>query len=332
LNGVMARSNSIFFARPAPGVQADAARWIAGTLALTALVWLASFAGLLAISNRVHDDVPANLAAKLPLLQLRPELIFAGDSRTYYEVDPALASQLMGKPPGAAVNIAYEAGEPLAVLAAIRLEPERFEHARLVINLTAPILNEGVRTAGSNPQDVTARLGVSGQMATFLPLRIGTLIRFVREAFRSRLAADQHIADSGPLPPDFGLVKLRSPPDYRWPGNISTHAYYAGWSLSGPKSRYEIEALCETVRLVRKLTVVFPPWAVRYDRNADPAWRDMEKESVALIEDAGRRCGFDVLDIQSVRGLTQENFFDEAHINDTGVPIYTRYLMTQLKR
>ncbi len=33
------------------------------------------------------------LAAKLPLLQLRPELIFAGDSRTYYEVDPGLASR-----------------------------------------------------------------------------------------------------------------------------------------------------------------------------------------------------------------------------------------------
>ena len=152
---------------------------------------------MLAISNCVHDDVPAALAAKLPLLQLRPELIFAGDSRTYYEVDPDLAARLMGKPPGAAVNIGYEAGEPLAVLAAIHLAPERFEEARLVINLTAPVLNEGVRTAGSNPeQDVTARLGVSEQMATFLPLRIGTLIRFVREAFRSRLAADQHVADN----------------------------------------------------------------------------------------------------------------------------------------
>ncbi len=63
---------------------------------------------------------------------------------------------------------------------------------------------------------------------------------------------------------------------------------------------------------MRKLTVVFPPWAVRYDRDADPAWRDMEQEIVALIEHAGRRCGFDVLDIQSVPGLTQENFFDEV--------------------
>jgi hypothetical protein len=328
----MARGISIFSPRLILGVQADSARWIAGTLALTIAVWLAAFAGLLAISNRVHDDVPAYLAAKLPLLQLRPELIFAGDSRTYYEVDPGLAAQSMGKPPGAAVNIAYEAGEPLAVLAAIHRQPARFEKARLVINLTPPILNDGVRTAGSNPQDVTARLGVPAQIATFLPLRIGTLIRFVREAFRSRLAADQHIADTGPLPADFGLIKLKSSPDYRWPDNISTHAFYAGWSLSGPKSRYEIEALCETVKLVRRLSVVFPPWAVRYDRNADPAWRDMEKESVALIENAGRRCGFDVLDIQSVPGLTQENFFDESHINESGVPIYTRYLMTQLKR
>ena len=59
----------------------------------------------------------------------------------------------------------------------------------------------------------------------------------------------------------------------------------------------------------------------------------MRADVVALlIENAGRRCGFDVLDIQSVPGLTQENFFDESHISESGVPIYTRYLMTQLKR
>jgi hypothetical protein len=328
----MTRAVSVLSPGPDRGVQARSARWIVVTLALTAAVWLAAFAGLLAISRRVHDDVPAYLAAKLPLLQLRPELIFAGDSRTYYEVDAGLAAQLMGKPPGAAVNIGYEAGEPLAVLAAIRRAPERFAKARLVINLTPPVLNDGLRIAASNPQDVTARLGVSELMMTFLPLRIGTLIRFIREAFRSRLAADQHVADVGPMPVDFGLVRLKSPADYKWPDNISTHAFYAGWNLSGPKSRYEIGALCDTVKLVRKLTVIFPPWAVRYDRNADPAWRDMEAASVALIESAGRRCGFDVLDIQSVPGLTQENFLDEAHINASGVPIYTRYLMTQLKR
>jgi len=54
-------------------VQAASARWIAGALALTSAVWLVALAGLLAIANRVHDDVPILLAVKLPLLQSRPE-------------------------------------------------------------------------------------------------------------------------------------------------------------------------------------------------------------------------------------------------------------------
>jgi hypothetical protein len=105
---------------PLQRVQAASARWIAGALALTLLAWLAALAGLLAMANRVHDDVPVLLAIKLPLLQSKPELIFGGESRTVYQVDAALAAQLIGKPAGAAVNIAYDAGEPLALLAAMR--------------------------------------------------------------------------------------------------------------------------------------------------------------------------------------------------------------------
>ena len=65
-------------------MQAASARWIAGALALTAAAWLVALAGLLALAGRVHDDVPALLAVKLPLLQSRPELIFGGESRTVY--------------------------------------------------------------------------------------------------------------------------------------------------------------------------------------------------------------------------------------------------------
>ena len=110
-------------------VQAAAARWIAGALALTAVAWLVALAGLLAVANRVHDDVPVLLAVKLPLLQSKPELIFGGESRTVYQVDPVLAAQLIGKQPGSAVNIAYDAGEPLALLAAMKREPDRFKNA-----------------------------------------------------------------------------------------------------------------------------------------------------------------------------------------------------------
>src|SRR5436853_7050783 len=116
-------------------VQALSARWTAAALALTLLAWLAALAALLALANRVHDDVPTLLAVKLPLLQSHPELIFAGESRTVYHVDAPLAAQLIGKPPGAAVNIAYDAGEPLALLAAMRRAPDVFKRAEVVVSV-----------------------------------------------------------------------------------------------------------------------------------------------------------------------------------------------------
>ena len=314
-------------------MQAASARWIAGALALTSAVWLVALAGLLALANRVHDDVPALLAVKLPLLQSRPELIFAGESRTLYQVDANLAAQLIGRPQGAVVNIAYDAGEPLALLAAMRRQPERFQNARVVVSVVPFLFNEGVRSAAVYPQDVAARLGVVEQMMSFLPLRVGTLIRFIREAFNARLAADQRLAELAPVPAAFGSKIIdHTQPEDRWPDEIGTHSHYANWDLSGPKARYEIGALCEMVALARRLTVVVPPWAPRYDRARDPSWRERDDQYVALIGDAGRRCGFDVLNIQSVPGLEQGNYADEMHVNASGVPIYTRYLVSRLSR
>src|SRR5882724_1363467 len=263
-------------------VQAASARWIAGALALTSAVWLVALAGLLALANSVHDDVPALLAVKLPLLQSRPELIFAGESRTLYQVDAGLAAQLIGKPQGAAVNIAYDAGEPLALLAAMRREPERFRNAQVVVSVAPFLFNEGVRSAAVYPQDVAARLGVFEQMISFLPLRVGTLIRFIREAFNARLSAEQHVADLNPQPAAYGLTVIpRTQAADQWAAEIGSHPHYAGWNLSGPKARFEIGALCDMVALSQKLTVVVPPWAPRYDRATDPSWREKEDQIVA---------------------------------------------------
>ena len=329
----MVRGLSIFRPESRLRVQAASARWIAAALMLTAVTWLAVLAGLLALAGRVHDDVPVLLAVKLPLLQSRPELIFAGESRTVYQVDPNLAAQLIGKAPGAAVNIAYDAGEPLALLAAMHRRPDRFLKAHVVVSVAPFLFNEGVRSAAVYPQDVAARLGVAEQMGSFLPLRVGTLIRFIREAFAARLAADQHIADLGALPGGFGLRIIdRTQPDDRFPAEIGSHAHYANWDLSGPKAGFEIGALCEMVALTRKLTVVVPPWAPRYDRARDPAWREKDDQYSALVVDAGRRCGFDVLNIQSIPGLEQGHYADEMHVNASGVPIYTRYLVSRLSR
>jgi hypothetical protein len=327
----MMRSPFATTGMPLSRVQALSARWIASALALTLVAWLAALAALLGIANRVHDDVPTLLATKLPLLQSHPELIFAGESRTVYQVDAGLAAQLIGKPPGAAVNIAYDAGEPLALLAAMRRAPERFKHAQVVVSVAPFLFNEGVRSAAVYPQDVAARLGVFEQMISFLPLRVGTLIRTIRESFHARLAADQHV-DAGPPPANFGLTVIpRNQPDDQWAASLENHPHYAGWDLSGPKARFETAALCDMVALTRKLVVVVPPWAPRYGRAREVLWREKEEQLVALLEDAGRRCGFEVLNIPSVPGLEQSSYADEMHVNASGVPIYTRYLVSRLK-
>jgi hypothetical protein len=314
-------------------VQAASARWIAAALALTAALWLVMLAGLLAIANRVHDDVPVLLAVKLPLLDSHPDLIFAGESRTEYQVDPALAAQLTGRPRGGVVNLAYDAGEPLALLAAMRREPDRFRNAHVVVSVAPFLFNEGVRSAAVYPQDVAARLGVFEQMVSFLPWRVGTLIRYIREAFASRLAADQHVAETASQPAALGVKIIdHTQSDDRWPADIGSHAHYANWNLSGPKARFEIGALCDMVALARKVTVVVPPWAPRYDRARDVEWRDKDDQYASLVAAAGRRCGFEVLNIQSIPGLEQGDYADEMHVNASGVPIYTRYLVSLLKR
>lgn len=308
------------------------ARWIAAALALAGVAWLVVLAGLLAVASRVHDDIPVLLAVKLPLLASHPELIFAGESRTEYQVDPRLAAQLIGKPEGSAVNIAYDAGEPLAVLAAMRREGDAFRNAHVVISVAPFLFNEGVRSAAVYPLDVVPRLGVAREMVSFLPLRIGTLIRFIREAFASRLASKQRVADLASPPAAFGVSIIdRTQPEAKWLHDIGSHPHYASWNIEGPKTRFEVGALCDMVKLARKVTVVIPPWAPRYDRSRDAAWRDKEDQIATLLTGAGRSCGFDILNISSVPGLEQGNYADEMHVNASGVPIYTRYLVSRLE-
>ncbi len=312
-------------------MQGKAARWVAGTLLITGVAWIAAFAGLLSAAKQIHVDVPYLLAVKLPLVQSRPDLIFAGESRTEYQVDAALAAKMTGRQVGAAVNIAYDAGEPLAVLAAIRQQPEAFSGAHVVISVAPFLFNEGVRSAAVYPLDVAARLSVFDQMISFLPLRIGTLVRFIREAFNARLAFEQHMAERGSQPAASGLSIIHSVQrEEDWPKHLGTHPHYDNWNLTGSKARFETAALCDMVQVTRKLTVVIPPWAPRYNRDNDPLWREKDDQFAALLSNAGRRCGFDVLNIQAVPGLEQSNYADEMHVVASGIPIYTRYLVAQL--
>src|SRR5215468_9677319 len=124
---------------PKPRVLLRAQRWILGTLAMSAVFWLVA----LCRSPRARQPGPSrhtgSSGGQTPLLKSRPTLIFAGESRTAYQIDPVLAAQPIGKPPGAVVNLGYDAGEPLALLAAMRRKPGAFRDADTVVSV-APFL------------------------------------------------------------------------------------------------------------------------------------------------------------------------------------------------
>lgn len=314
------------------GVGARSARWIVLALALTAVVWLASLAGLLALAKRVHVDIPLLLAKRLRLLDGNPELIFAGESRTVYGIDPTVAADVLGKPRGYAVNIGFDAAEPLATLGAMKLRPEPFRNAHVVVSVAPFSFNEGTRAASVYPANVAARQSVGELMTSFLPLRVGTLTRFVQEAFNARWALQSGVYDNTPPPANFGFIGLVGQRQAsRFTPTVGRHPHLAGWNIDGVKARLEIEGLCEMAPRARKLTVVMPPWAARYDRASDERWRRAEDELAALIGEAGGRCGFELLRIDTVPGLVDAQFHDDMHVNVTGVPAYTRYVLERLK-
>ena len=297
------------------------------------MLWLCGLAALLAAAKRMHVDVPQAMAAKLPLLGHRPGLIIAGESRNLDGFDPVVASDLLGERRGYAVNIAYEAGDPLSVLGAATLRPDAFRNAHVVLSVAPFNFNDGTRQAYTYPLNVAARESVGKLMWDFLPLRIGTLIRFIRELFASHLALSQNAYDTAPEPRNFGFVPITGQkPLSRWIARVSNHPHYQGFDLNGSRTPAILAGLCELVPKVRRLTVVIPPWAVKYARAEDRVWDSHEAQIAGLIREAASRCGFDMIDAQSVPGLGLAQFYDELHVNIEGVPIYTAFIVNQLRR
>ena len=162
-----------------------------------------------------------------------------------------------------------------------------------MVSVAPFIFNEGVRSVSVYPQDVLSRLSVTEQLTSFLPLRVGTLIRYIREAFAARLAQQQDVAHDATPPVNSGLSVINSTQrDDQWIARLADHPHFANWDVTGPKAKFETGALCDLAKRSRRLTVVIPPWAVRYDRAADPVWRAREEQVAGLLNGEADRCGF----------------------------------------
>jgi hypothetical protein len=184
--------------------------------------------------------------------------------------------------------------------------------------------------AAAYPMDVAARFGAFEQPTTFLPMRVGTLIRYIREAFNSDLAEDQHIADVGPIPSEYGLVRLTtrrttgvarknrntrllSMEPIRSQGASRTFRALQDCALD-PTSHNGIPTMGSALRSCKRPNMARPRWGKCLDH--PPRWSTLRlrhtEYSVPAWTDA-------------------ESFFDESHLNGAGATAYTRYLMKQLK-
>jgi hypothetical protein len=303
-----------------------------------------AFLGLCIWAGRIHDDVSPQLAAKLPLLELQPRIIFAGDSRTAQQVDLAVAAKILGQPPGYAVNLAVVGADALEYLAAVRERPAAFRDADLVLGLSPYHLNDGNRKEFFFSTGAIARLGLGQQLLTFVPADIATLMWFIRDAFQTQADRLRNPDRVGPLPVRLGQEPLAGrivvaqeagTRRYRdWLNSEITayegHTYYRDWQSEGYKARLVEGALCALRPLVHRLVIVSPPWAPIAEFTGRPAWRRLEAQFRAELSTIARACGCEFLPADAVEGLSIEHFADETHVNDVGAPLYTAYLLTRL--
>ncbi len=319
--------------------------------ALTALLLGLIFVGFCLAADRAHDDVGTAIGAKLTLLDLHPGLIFAGDSRTAQQLDPAVAASIIGKPPGYAVNIGAVGADPLAVLAAVRERPAAFHDADLVLNLSPYHINDANMRPYFFSSAAIARMGLRQKLRTFAPRSMKTLLWFIQDSFGDLAWRERQGTTVGPMPARLGLDDpghaghiVREPgetglPDlpYRYRGFLDTEVglyednpYYHPWRPEGFKAGLVKAALCKLQPLVRRLVVVAPPWAPIPQFTTRPAWRGLEAQFDAAISAMARQCGFEFLNIAAVPGLGFADFRDELHVGETGIAPYTRYLMDRL--
>src|SRR5258708_30534417 len=83
-------------------VQAASARWIAGALALTSVVWLVALAGFLGPAHPAPHYLAPPLAGQLPLFRDPPHVHFPRQNRPPFYVDGQFGPPPLPQPPPAA--------------------------------------------------------------------------------------------------------------------------------------------------------------------------------------------------------------------------------------
>lgn len=270
--------------------------------------------------------VDRTLAAKEYLLEGKPTLIFAGDSRAAFQLNPAVAAQQLGLQAGDVVNIGGGHGDVVAIANLARRYPAVFRQATLVVSVSSFQVNDGARDPHYYPGPMLAKMPLWRQFELFFPRRIDTLAEHYRTTFDGLIGAgwtlplfpDSHGYNAATNRIDISKMHL----------DAQNHPWYKNFEISGEKLRYFEDALIDLNGSVKKMYVYTGGFAPIYlDRIKGNAIAAYEAEFGRVTEAVCRRNKIIYLSFAEDRTIPLDYFADEVHLNTKGADLFTRQVI-----
>ena len=297
------------------------------------LVLLGLLTGLLAgLATFVNANyVDTTLKNKVYLLEARPDLIFAGDSRAQRQLDPLCCNR--SNPQRRAVNVASESASLLSLAELLAQYPAEFARATVVVSVSANQLNDGAIRGGAYPEAMIARMSLWRQLRVFAPDNMEVLQIYYRRSFKYlRKKLGGRLKNQQENPETLGFKPIRevwNPASLDVAHELASNPWHRNWSINGDKRQLFEPALLEVRARVGRLLVLVGPVAPGYRRVMDGTRimeqeRDFDRALAALCSQYGidYRCySFD-------DRFADADFYDPFHLNAGGAEKLTRLLMT----
>lgn len=306
-------------------------RWAKVLMGLVGLELALIYAFLMLVNASYIDTALKN---KQYLLEGRPEVIFAGDSRAQRQLVPTVfnAEDPAGR---TAVNIAAESADVLALLDLVDQYPGVFAEASLLLSVSANQVNDGAVSGGSFSPAMISRMSVAQQLLWFFPEHLDVLsvyyrrsFKYLRKAWTGRLkAGEEDRATLGFRPID----KQWQVDGFDFQRHISAHPWYRSWRTGGYKQRLFESALLELKAKVGHLAVFSGPIAPSYRQAA--AGGELMRNEFDFEDILRQFCReYDIAFHSYVADprFGDRDFYDPFHLNRGGAETLTRVVSAEL--
>lgn len=303
----------------------DHRRWLVTYVPVAAVAVVTVAVVLFSSLNLGFRDT--TLSDKEYLLSTYPKVIFAGDSRAAFQLNPLVAAKALGLDKGDVVNIGGGHGDLVAVDNLAQKYPEIFQSAILVVSVSLFQMNEGARDPHYYPAPMMARMTLWEQLTLFFPSHLDTLVDYYRYSISGIMGTGLPLQKLFPetngytvATHDIDVAKMHT--------NAATHPWYKKFDLDGRKARYFEEALVSLKPRVKALfiyTGAFAPVYIAQIRN-EPIYR-YEQMFQAKVAGLCAKHGISFRNFSEETRLPADGYADEMHLNDKGADVFTRIVV-----